>query len=255
MAGCCHQRGVSDLLRAAQPTRRWAVICRLPCRDYKIRKGYIVKKLTLPLFFSLAVLLVVTGCSGVAPKGGVNRERKMEPIQCIVVMPVQTLADDDLSAEESGALEKGAVYSTGVMTTLLANNPKVRLLTENDSPSFSAGVRRGRLGVLSAIGENMGCDAVLLTSLKRFHQRQGTGMAVEEPASAAFEMSLIQVPSGSVLWTGDYRETQESFLANIFSSKMGSRGFRWVTVEELVRQGMTERLTGCPYLQQGALNN
>jgi hypothetical protein len=62
-------------------------------------------------------------------------------------------------------------------------------------------------------------------------------------------MALIHSHTGAVLWTGDFRETQESFLSNIFSfTKMQSRGFKWITVEQLVEQGIKERLATCPYL-------
>ena len=53
-----------------------------------------------------------------------------------------------------------------------------------------------------------------------------------------------------MLWTADFRETQESLLDNILTyNKAQSRGFKWVTVEQLVEQGVKDRLATCPYLK------
>ncbi len=147
--------------------------------------------------------------AGCAAPAGKEDGGDIVAIEGVAVLPVTPLQESSLSGQDMAALEKR----------------------------------------LAAIGERSGCQAVLLTSMQRFSQRQGGEMAVDSPASAAFTMTLVQLPSGAVLWTGDYTETQQSFLANILSGKMGQRGFRWITVEELVRQALEERLAACPYLK------
>ncbi len=192
-----------------------------------------------------AVLFLLAGCAAPAGKedGG-----DIVAIDCVAVLPVTPLQEASLSGQDMAALQQGSAYATRVMAGELANNPKVQLVGGDEEMLDVTGSRE-RLERLVAIGERSGCQAVLLTSMQRFHQRQGGEMAVESPASAAFTMTLIQLPSGAVLWTGDYTETQQSFLANILSGKMGQRGFRWITVEELVRQALEERLAACPYLK------
>ena len=63
-------------------------------------------------------------------------------------------------------------------------------------------------------------------------------------------MELVRVDDGKVIWNGSFDETQESLLSNLLSfGKAQSRGFKWVTVEELVRQGVHERFAECPYME------
>ncbi|BCL61137.1 hypothetical protein DGMP_18300 [Desulfomarina profundi] len=63
-------------------------------------------------------------------------------------------------------------------------------------------------------------------------------------------MVLRHVKTGAVLWSADFKETQESLLSNILSfNKAQSRGFKWISVEELLEQGIRERLAQCPYLK------
>ncbi len=196
------------------------------------------------IVLSTLALFLVAGCAPVEKR----TEERLAEVGRVAVLPVSSQLDSPVSEQEMAALQKGAVYATGIMHEILAGNSRVQLIGEDDGVLDATGSRE-RLGRLVAIGERSGCQAVLLTSIQRFRQRQGGEMAVDSPASAAFAMTLVQVPSGAVLWTGDYTETQESFLANILSGKMGQRGFRWITVEELVRQALKERLAACPYLK------
>lgn len=195
----------------------------------------------------LLSFIFLSGCSDFSSKIK-PEEKRVESIHCIAVTPVIAYVEDGLPEMQTEKLKQGAVYTTEVIKALIKDNPRIRLIDASDGAAVAQGVSRGRLGVVNEIGERVGCQAVLLTTLQRFEQRKGSDMAVEEPASAAFEMTLHHVPSGNVLWAREFQETQEPFLTNIFSSKMGRWGFRWVTVEELVRQGVEERLAECPYL-------
>jgi hypothetical protein len=91
---------------------------------------------------------------------------------------------------------------------------------------------------------------VLLTTVRRYQQREGTEYAADSPASVNFSMALRRTDNGNVLWSTEYREKQQSFLSNIFSfTKAKDRGFKWVSVEQLMTQGIKERLAQCPYLK------
>jgi len=46
-----------------------------------------------------------------------------------------------------------------------------------------------------------------------------------------------------------FKETQQSLMSNLMTfGKAENRGFKWITVEELVRQGIHEKIEECPYL-------
>ena len=56
--------------------------------------------------------------------------------------------------------------------------------------------------------------------------------------------------SGQVLCRGRFDETQESVMENLFNfSSARKRGFTWVTAEEMLREGLQNKLSECPYLR------
>lgn len=174
------------------------------------------------------------------------------PLSCIAVLPAGTSVDQDetIDYQDARSLEKGAEFISTIMARELGGHAKVRLLTEGQVSSLAPEITGGLSGMVAAIGAKVDCDAVLLTTVRRFKQREGTEYAVEDPASANFQMALMQSRTGAVLWTADFQETQESLLENILTyNKAQSRGFKWVTVEQLVEQGVKDRLATCPYLK------
>ncbi len=194
---------------------------------------------------AVVALFSLVGCAEPVEK------QEMEPLAnvgCVAVLPVSPQMDLSFSAQKKEELQEGSAYATGVINSLLTVNPKARLVGETPTSLNGMG-EGGKLEIIREAGKQTGCQAVLFTSLERYSERKGGEMSVDTPASASFDMTLFHLPSGRVLWVGDYEETQESFLANIFSSKMKKRGFRWITVEELVGEALEERLAKCPYLK------
>ena len=75
-------------------------------------------------------------------------------------------------------------------------------------------------------------------------------MTAEEPASVAFEMKLIGIDTGVVLWSAKYDEVQKSALENLYDwGKSRSRGFTWITAEELMKEGIQEKFGVSPYFK------
>ena len=174
------------------------------------------------------------------------------PLSCIAVLPASTSVDetDTVHYEKAQALEQGAAYATDVMQKLLEGKPKVRILTENQLVAYGSDISGGISGTIASLGQKLNCDGVLLTTVRQYRQRQGTGYSVDSPAAVDFFMVLRHSTDGNILWSADFREEQQSVLSNIFTfGKAKSRGFEWVTVEQLMEQGIQERLEDCPYLQ------
>lgn len=214
-------------------------------------KGDFVEKLFKIFLSCSCALLLLASCSANFGQDGGQVQPPLEALSCIAVLPAGTSVDRDdaIDYEEGRDLEKGADFATDVITTELSGNRKVRLLTADQVASMVPDVSGGLSGTVSAIGKKANCDAVLLTTVRRFKQRVGTEFASDDPASAELHMAIMHTRTGAVLWTGDFRETQESFLDNVLSfDKMQKRGFKWVTVEQLVEQAIKERLATCPYL-------
>ncbi len=193
----------------------------------------------------------LSSCSLVQQQGGTQEPQALVPLSCIAVLPSNTSVDaeSNVSYATARSLELGARFADSVLRRELGGHEKVRIIGENELAGLVSGIEGGLSGTMSAIGKKVNCEGVLLTTVQRFKQREGSELASDSPASAEFQMVLRHSGNGAVLWSSDFSETQDSFLSNVFSyKKMQSRGFKWVIVEKLMEQGIVERLGECPYL-------
>jgi hypothetical protein len=107
------------------------------------------------------------------------------------------------------------------------------------------------LAVAAQIGKKLGLEAVVIGAVYHYEQRQGSGLGVQSPASAAFEAHLIQVADKKVLWSGRFDETQHSLSENLL--KIGSfvkGGAQWQTVERWSEIGIEHMLRTFPTLNR-----
>lgn len=211
-----------------------------------------MQKLSSTILILSCVFLWLSSCSSFSGKGqGAAVEVPVEPLSCVVVLPAGTSLgkDDTIKYSDAKELEAGASFATVVMSRELADNPKVRVITSNQITTLIPEISGGISGTVAMLGEKLNCEGVLMTTVGRFKQREGGDYASESPASADFKMVLRRASTGSVLWSADFKETQKSFLSNVLSfDKAQGRGFKWISVEELLEQGIKERLADCPYL-------
>jgi hypothetical protein len=85
--------------------------------------------------------------------------------------------------------------------------------------------------------------------LYRFRERIGESYSVEQPASVAFEVHLIRVEDGELVWRGAFDRTQGSLMENLLQiSYFFREKGRWVTAEELAAEGVKEILKSFPGL-------
>lgn len=211
-----------------------------------------IKIFRLTVLYGCAVVLLSSCSSQSGSEGNSQIQAPIEPLSCIAVLPARTSVDQDDTVvyKEAQSLEQGAAYATETMREELKDNPKVRILSVNQVSALVPEISGGVSGTVAALGQKLNCDGVLLTTVRRYKQREGTEYSADSPAAIDFFMVLRDSGSGNILWSADFREEQESFFSNIFSfSKMKSRGFKWITVEELMEYGIKERLNECPYLK------
>ena len=178
--------------------------------------------------------------------------KDVQKLSCLIVLPTETPVVTDTKMKYASAqnLQKGAVFMDKVIAAELRDFPGSRLLNAAQVDGLTTGIVSNKMDMIKKIGKELKCDAILTPNLSRFHQREGGEFAADSPASAAFTLELIRIDDGRVLWRGNFDETQESLLSNLFSfDKAQSRGFKWITVEDLVRQGIHEKLASCPYLK------
>ncbi len=173
-------------------------------------------------------------------------------LSCIAVLPATASAGDDntLVYAEAQSLEEGAEHATAVLKNELQGKPGVQVINSNQLAALGPEITGGRTGTVTAIGKKLNCGGVLITTVNQYQRREGTEYSVDSPASVEFSMVLRYSKNGIVLWTTDFREKQQSFLSNIFTfSKAKKRGFKWVSAEQLLEQGIKQRLSECPYLK------
>jgi hypothetical protein len=106
------------------------------------------------------------------------------------------------------------------------------------------------LSMMKKMGNQVKADYILWGNLYHYQERKGTSYGVERPASIAFDIHLLRVKDGVLVWKAQFFKTQKALSENLF--EMGdflkSKG-RWVTAEELTRQGLEEDLKDFPSAQ------
>ena len=177
-------------------------------------------------------------------------------ISCVAVLPtaVPITYNDTLTAEGKKNISEGAAFLDTVLNDELGNRAEFQVLTQNQLDAIIGDLWSGRIQQINDVGRATKCGAVLEVSLNKYRERVGTAMSVENPAAASFSLELIEVEKGVVLWVSSFDETQKALFKDIFSfSKAQKRGFKWLSVEELSRDGMRGCLTGFPYFQKAEM--
>ncbi len=131
------------------------------------------------------------------------------------------------------------------LRSLLASETDFRLLTAPPEAGLEEAAMKQRGGtlaegrLLTRAGRMAGADLVMAGHIYRYRERVGNGFSVESPASAAFDLHLIRVRDGRLLWTGYLDETQHSLSENLFLFEIFlEREAKWLTVEELALSGL-----------------
>jgi hypothetical protein len=84
---------------------------------------------------------------------------------------------------------------------------------------------------------------VLAGYLYTFEDRRGGDYGVESPASIAFELVLIQVSTGQLIWRKRYDEQQQPLSNNLMAiGRFFKRKGRWVAALEMARQAIDEMM-------------
>jgi hypothetical protein len=174
-------------------------------------------------------------------------------LTCVAVLPtgIPVAEKGSLSAAQKKSLIDGTVFFDSVMIDELGDRSEYKLLTENRLDAILGDPWGGRLQQVRDIGSATGCGAVLQTTLKRYRDRVGSEMSAETPASVAFSMSLVSVEQGVTFWSTSFDESQKALFDDIFSfTKAQKRGFKWLSAQELGRDGLKSRLQEFPYFNK-----
>lgn len=201
-----------------------------------------------PLVAFLPVLLLFSGC--LAKKQITVEEPNRQPFSCITVIPTQTpvARSSTISYRQAESLEKGAAFVDALLPEMLQGNNRFRFATHDQLGTSSSKSVDKRMDLLRSVANTQGCNGILITSINKYQQRDGSSFSVNSAASATIQMKIISTSNGRVMWQDLLNETQQPLFSNLLNlEKASRRGFKWITVEELTRSGIEELLESCLY--------
>ena len=174
---------------------------------------------------------------------------EVQRLPCLVVLPTKVPYEKKaVGLNMTEYLREGARFLQQELTRELRSSQVSRVIDPEQLRYSVSELPGDNYASLQIIGKRSNCPYIIMSTLSRFKQRQGGEFAVDEPASATFDLKLMDSRSGSTLWMSTFAETQESLLSNLLSfNKARSRGFKWITVEELVARGVRDKLRKNPY--------
>jgi hypothetical protein len=197
------------------------------------------------MFFLLFSIIFCGACQLFRPQ--LSEERiSLYGLESVVVIGFQAVASDArVSAETvnrmTARLFEGVQKKEGCEFISPARASRVY------SGLISLDAEQAEMGKYQQIGKAFSADAVLVGYLYRWRERVGGERAVDQPASVAFELSLIRPDDGAILWREKFDKTQKSLSENLLEWDTFIRGRgRWMTAEKLAELGLEDMLSRMP---------
>ena len=215
----------------------------------------------------LLLTLVLAGCQSSPQAISPEPAESMPAIEKLAVLPFQNMTHiyGELTSVRCGLC--GSVFETGSVSeegpSVMTDQVTAYLKEHHRQLSvINARQAQGELGHIMAaeqksnqkeldmvleLGRRLGADAVLAGHLFRYTDRIGTNLGVERPASVAFDIDLVHVATGRLIWTARFQETQQSLLENVFAFRsFFRRGGRWLTAAQLSQAGLEQVMDDFP---------
>jgi hypothetical protein len=225
--------------------------------NHRIRPFSILFPIPLLLFLFLPFL---AGCErGSAGPKPIYVPPSLERILVVSFKNVAETAGKDISVR---CPLSGKTFLTGGVTegakSILNQELRKRLQGREEfkfiSPEEMSGLQSELLtengnilperNLLTVTGRKLGADAVLAGHIYRYQERVGGKFSVESPASVAFDLHLLRVSDGRVIWTGAFDETQKALTDDLFElSSFIERDGQWITADQMAQAGLEEILS------------
>jgi len=201
------------------------------------------------IFSALAVsvlLILVAGCSYIASE---DTAKDLVPVKTIGVMPAYVTSHLPKDSTDMEKLDAGAETINTILANYFQSYDNISMISQTEVEGLSYADTDSPLYLAREAGEKLHYDAVLIPSIARYEERDGSDYAVITPASVAFSLKLLAVDSGRIIWFTDFDQSQKPLLENILpKTRSTGSGFRWLTVAELTAAGINKKLESCPYL-------
>jgi hypothetical protein len=191
-----------------------------------------------PLALAVATLLIGCATPVVVDSLADSGEFRVDRVALVPLRPPTLLAangEREALAEASELVTArvlGALVESGSFDVIPPQEVSAWLKKSGVDPATASGAELG-----AVLQQAFGADAYLSGRVFRFRARRGIASAAAAPASVRFDLEL-RAHQGALLWRGVYDETQRSLSDDAGSfGRAFSRGFRWVSAEELAQYG------------------
>ncbi len=216
----------------------------------------------LVLFFILYAVCSCRGASGVSTT--TFKDDGKVTFKRVAVVPFQAVRQEDVDIKTVRCPVCGLVFVTesyakgsetiveGIFLDRLKNEKSFDIIPPDRVGGIYEGVtarifKADVVEVLKKVGAELEADGIVLGYVYRFRERKGFSLSVEKPASVAYEIHLIRVDDGTIVWKGLFDKTQSSLMENILQiASFFKGGGKWVTARELAAEGMDDVLKDFP---------
>jgi len=210
-------------------------------------------------------VFLLTGIVFFSACGGDNIVREKPPdlsiIEKILILPFKDMASVFGDSVNGRCPVCGKVFTTGEVAEsaagmltehlfiLLKDRKNIELIPSSQAQGVMSGLITGSKKELQErdlqleIGRALNADAIFAGYIYRFRERVGAKYSVDLPASVAFDIHLIRVEDGRVLWSAHLDETQQVLSDDLF--RLGlflRRKAKWITAKEMAISGLEDML-------------
>jgi len=213
----------------------------------------------------LLKVFLLTGILFLSACGGDNIVKEKPPnlsgIEKILILPFKDMASLFGESVNGRCPVCGKVFTTGDVAesavvmltehlfTLLKDRKDIELIPSSQAQGVMSGLLAGSNKTLEEralqleIGRALNADAIFAGYIYRFRERVGGEYSVDLSASVAFDIHLIRVEDGRVLWSAHLDETQRPLSDDLFRLNLFlRRKAKWITAKEMAISGLEDML-------------
>jgi hypothetical protein len=189
----------------------------------------------------LAAVLAAALLAGCGAKQQADPSHPPVTMQMLAVLPLEAVRAGDAAGSppptESGLAVTAQVYRVLAEQTEFRFVPDLTVADALETPELRSADSLVDRAV--ALGKEVGADGVIFGRVLRYQKRVGTDLGATTPASVAFDLGLVAVVNGDVVWRGRFDQTQEPLTSNLLNWWMFWRaGPRWMSASELAGLGI-----------------
>ncbi len=190
------------------------------------------------------ICIAITGC--VSSKQNQSAVQQLNSITILpFISPSQPANTPDIEQES------GLRALTTILHEKFTDHNNVNFISANEVVSLIWELPGKPALWAKKIGESRKSDAVLAVGLIRYEEREGGKYSVDKPASVGFDFRLVSTKNGDTMCFGRFDKTQKTLTDNMLEiGKSFERGFKWLTAEQLLREGIQDSFSDCSILAQ-----